>query len=231
MNKLKLILCILLILTITYQGEATKLVVAVIDTGFHHTTDKVPMCSPAVIDFTGLNRFKDDDKDTHGSNIASLIAQYAGSSGYCIQVLKVFKHTAKGIAFDYDAYIKALNYILKNSPYIVNMSIEGYQPDLSERYLVSKILDKGIKVVAAAGNYGVNLDAKGCIVYPACTDKRIVVVGNSTSNSSNYGSVVDVAVDGSNKLGAGTRLTGTSQSTAIETGLLVKQAIQGSRHD
>ena len=74
-----------------------------------------------------------------------------------------------------------------------------------------------------AGNEG----QEGCNYYPACYDSRIIVVGSSNQNgvrldSSNYSSKVDAYMDGYEVKADGITHSGTSQSTAKMTGILVK---------
>lgn len=73
-----------------------------------------------------------------------------------------------------------------------------------------------------------NESTRLCDYYPAMYDDRIVVVGNGTSQnsrvpSSNWGTYVDSWFDGMNKSGEyGSKMGGTSQATAIQTGIIIR---------
>jgi hypothetical protein len=97
---------------------------------------------------------------------------------------------------------------------------------LLERILIEKALNRGIRVIAAAGNEGANLDKK-CSFFPACYDSRIVIVGNGTSltnrhPTSNYGKVVSIWYNGTiffrNKV-----LSGTSFSAPLVLAKIVNR--------
>ena len=66
-----------------------------------------------------------------------------------------------------------------------------------------------------------NLDTL-CNYFPACYDKRINVIGAKNVSKSNYGHVVDYVLNGKNRKAFGVNLTGTSQSTAVFTGLMIR---------
>ena len=125
---------------------------------------------------------------------------------------------------------KAIKYAVNLKVDIINISGGGVEPNDQEKSAIESALNSGIRVVAAAGNERSSLDH--ATYYPAMYDPRIIVVGNGKTEkdrapSSNWGSVVDYWVDGVNKRGEyGNAMTGTSQSTAIETGKLVKDYVQ-----
>ncbi len=203
------------------QPSKPDLRVAIIDTGFSGPLP-VPLCPSGHRDFSDEGTLKDNYMPRHGSNIAQLIAEEAGSTGYCLIILKIFSQ----MGLDEQGYYKALEYAATLNVQIVNLSLAGTRLMAPESAALLKLLDKGVTIVAAAGNNSVDFDKYGCHTYPACLDPRIIVVGNSGSDHSNHGHAVDLYVDGANKLAGGTTLTGTSQSTAIVTGRIIKQALQ-----
>ena len=88
------------------------------------------------------------------------------------------------------------------------------------------MIKNNVILVAAAGNAGKDLD-KACESYPACYFKNTVVVGSGFNKKlpasySNTGEVVDIWINGSHQSANGTSMSGTSQSTAIATGKLVR---------
>lgn len=194
---------------------ANPLKVAVIDTGLDPKYNQFAhLCPTGHKDFTGEG-FK--DYNGHGTNIVGLIVNNAQSTNYCIVLIKAYAFQKNKKAY----LTEALQHAYDIGANIINLSGGGLDPIEAERKIVMKILDKKITLITAAGNNFQNLDIN-CQYYPACYDKRIYVIG-STSGYSNYGSIVDDIYDGKNKLAFGKIMSGTSQSTAIFTGKLLKQ--------
>ena len=197
--------------------------IAVLDTGVDLTKANVPLCPTGHKDFT-IDNNPLIDKLTHGSNIVDVIYQNSNKD-ICFIIVKFC--TALDCK-DETKYQKALSYIstLPNIK-LLNLSISGEGYDGIETFFIKRILDNGVSIVAAAGNKSsiLSYSKKQCNFYPACSDKRIWVIGNKHS-SSNYGNLndgIDLALDGVEVLGAGIRLTGTSQAAAIFSGKLSKE--------
>lgn len=196
------------------QGRTLK--VAVVDTGLNTITG-APVCDNGHIDFSGGDSTMDTDPESHGSNVAALIAQEAGPTGYCLIIVKIFgpRGTPAG------ASAKALQYLAALKPDIVNLSWGGSREYPDETEAILDLIKAGTKVVAAAGNRGTNFDAApGCNFYPACIP-GVTIVGNDSA-SSNFGRRVDIVLDGNHRQGGGSELSGSSQSAALYTGRLVK---------
>lgn len=194
-----------------------ELKIAVLDTGLANNLFSDKFCEDSFQDFTGEGRL---DIMGHGTNVTGLIIKTAPKNAkYCIKMYKGFsrKNTDK-------AYLEALKQIAKDRVDILNISAGGLAVIPEEIDVIKSILDKGTIVVVAAGNERMDL-SKDCSYFPACIDKRLVVVGNGTAKalfpSSNFGGPVDLVVDGIEKSGFGVTLTGTSQATAITTGLII----------
>lgn len=198
------------------QNQTVKIVV--IDTGYNTENNTLKLCDQG-IDLTGYGL---NDNLGHGNNVAHIIADGLKDEDYCIYPIKLFNDKTTSI----DNFSNAME-MTNNIPNvdIVNLSYGGSYISYRERYYLRKLLDKGIKVVAAAGNYSDNLDIN-CNYYPACYDDRIITVGmlginNLIHKLSNYGNYVKKWTVGENITAGGRTLSGTSQSTAVET---VKQA-------
>ena len=203
---------VIVLTTLLSMKAFAKVKVAVIDTGLVESPT-YEICGTK--DFTNTEIA---DRDGHGSNVSALIDQYAGDSDYCQLVIKYYQ---KGMSKDNLLNtIRAFKYAIEQKVDIINYSGGGLSYDATERYYVRKALALGIKVVVAAGNEGV----KGpCKFYPACYDDRIIVVSAKDVPQANDNSKVDVYHDGNNIFAGGHLRSGTSQSTAIETGLQIKQ--------
>lgn len=211
-------LLILLFSCISY-GKTVK--IAVIDTGFNmEYKKKVKFCHGEHRDFTNTDL---KDRHGHGTNIVGLISKNNQNIDYCIVILKFYN---MGESSGLSETINALKYAQKIKVNIINLSLGGKNPSASEKIQILRLLDEGVKIVAAAGNNKNNLD-KSCDYYPACYDKRILVIGNK-SKVSNYGKIVDEIIDGQNQYAFGILMSGTSQSAAIKTRRLIKE-ISGDR--
>ena len=220
------------------------IIVAVIDTGFDFNSNwdsivknnpkikKPKMCKYGHKDFTGIGL---QDNHGHGTHIAGIIAQYALDQDYCIVVIKFYDPLLKNANF-VELTDLAFKRAVDLKVDIINYSGGGTERDREECLILKKALDRGIKVVAAAGNEGSNINEKP--YYPAMCEDRIIAVANiekdgKYAKTSNFSDPTDVnsrklaVQEGVNvmSLSPGNRvaiMTGTSQAAAIETGKIVK---------
>lgn len=207
--------------------------VAVIDTGFDVNskweTVNPQICPNGTKNF--FNRSADvADNRSHGTHVAGLIAKNAGEAKYCLYIFK---------AIDYDIYnvsasTFAFKQAIKDNVDIINYSAGGLSYIEEECEVIKVALDKGIKVVVAAGNNGQDLRVGS--YYPAKCDSRIIRVANIDKNgklykTSNYSTnpkynvIMEMGTDvksiyPNNQYGI---QTGTSMATAIVSGKIVKQ--------
>ena len=225
-----------------------NIVVAVIDTGI--STELLSgnsYCKDGHKDFTGMGL---KDNHGHGTHISGIIDQYAKNhiftkgkvpkdidklkENYCQIIIKYYDPKAKGNDNPKNT-IKSFKWAIDQKVDIINYSGGGTEFSKEEKEVVEEALNKGIKVVAAAGNERSNIDKHK--YYPAMYDKRIYVVGNLVDShsrniavTSNYGKSVNTWEVGTNVL---SRLpvnkygymTGTSQATAIKSGKLVREML------
>ncbi len=177
----------------------------------------------------------------HGTHIAGIIGAIAnpksGTAGVSQQVqimpVRYYSESAPG-SVNLANTIKALHYAIDNGARIINYS--GGGPEYSEEeFQAMKLAEqKGILIVAAAGNDHHNSDIEEFRYYPAAYQlkglKNIITVASIDAQdkllpSSNYGlKSVDVAAPGEGILstipgGKHAKMTGTSQATAFVSGL------------
>lgn len=207
-------------------AASAQIKVAVVDTGLNYPNGVIPICDKKAF---GPEGDSSDVRDTHGhgTSISGLIHSHA-PKGYCQIVIKYDVFTTSS----FSTYIQALTYALNSGAHIVNLSIQGLNRRPIEDRLIKQMLDKGMIVVAAAGNNGFDLDVVPN--YPASVDSRIYVVGSRNgrgiSDFSNYGKDVDCYAFGENTKGViGNGGTGTSQAAAIISGQLAKHLSGGGK--
>jgi len=221
-----LIILFFLFLSPALASEHKTLKVAVIDTGLNLKDDRFQgvICPTGHKDFTGEGI---NDIHGHGTHVTGLIKKNAGIGNYCILIYKYYSEKLIDRQNLINA-ISALKEAASNGADIVNFSSGG--PEFNEEeYLIIK-QHPYITFVVAAGNEGHNLDYK-CDYYPACLGlPNMVIVGNCKNKkvynkTSNYGKILTTCNNGNNVLSSLPNgfgyMSGTSQSTAIETGKLV----------
>lgn len=240
-----ILLCILATTLLNCTTALATIKVAVIDTGYDFKSiwglrsgHKFPkdltmpkICAGPHHDFTRQDTDKEYLKDNHGhgTHIAGAIAQHAQDADYCLLILKFYD--SKTVTNNLKNVIDAIEYAIDQNVDVINLSLGGISPSEAEKKAIVKALDKGIVVVACAGNEYSDLSKHA--YYPALYDERIIVVENIDSKgtrlpSSNYGPQVDVKEVGTNVLSLLPDnqygyMSGTSQATAVVTGKIVKK--------
>lgn len=209
--------------------------VAVIDTGmdFNSTWEGNPvglvnpiMCPGLSKDFTDTSI---KDHHGHGTHISGLIAKGAQETNYCLIMYKYWVNDNDGFK-NLQNSNKSFRHAIDDKVDIINFSGGGIFRSEDECVLVKEALDKGIKVVAAAGNEGISLDK--LYFYPASCDDRVYVIEaidkfGKRISMSNYSNTTypELGKDVLSLLPNGQFgfMSGTSQATAIFTGKLVKR--------
>lgn len=180
------------------------------------------------------------DSMGHGTHIAGIIAGHSPdmprvSSQVKIMALKYYDSQSSG-AQNLINSIRALMYAIQMKAQIINYSGGGAERSKLEEAAIRKASKNGILLIAAAGNESLNTDQTG--YYPANYKlPNIISVASIDTEGkllsfSNYGSqTVDLATRGKNiystlpegKYGF---MSGTSQSTALMTGLAAHAMLQ-----
>ncbi len=231
-------------------GAASTLI-AVVDTGinFSHedlkdrlwvNSDEIPNNSldddrnGYIDDYNGFNFLEGNhdlsDLNGHGSGIASLIAAATnngvGMAGLNwrapLMILKALNSAGSG---DYSTVAMAIRYAADNGAKVINMSF-GTETDSSVlRQAVDYAVDKGVLVVAAAGN------GRGPVYFPAAYEK-VIAVGSidrydQKPSFANFGYGLDLVAPGVDILVADNRgsssyalASGTSFSAAQVSGVV-----------
>jgi len=213
------------------------IIVAVLDTGVDLTHPDLEANLVMGRNFIEGSGFDPEDDHGHGTNVAGIIAA-VGNNGNAIgvaptaQIMPVrvlgegggtFAGVAQGIAWATD-----------HGANIINMSLGGTATSNAMRDAVDYAHNKGVFLVAAAGNCGDQYYASnGCSFrdqtnYPAAYDSVMAVAStnevNEQSTFSNQNNYVEIAAPGSNiynayLYGSYRSISGTSQATPHVAGL------------
>ncbi|MCB0420021.1 MAG: S8 family serine peptidase [Bdellovibrionales bacterium] len=186
------------------------------------------------------------DVNGHGTHIAgiiirqflSIVSQKKNLGQRPIRLLPIRYFSGKEENTNVETTVLALKYAIQMGAEVINYSSGGYSQSARERSILQSAHSKGVWIVAAAGNHGMNIDLQG--FYPAAYGyTNIISVGALDANhqlipESNYGKHrVDVAAPGLEIVSTlpndqyGT-MSGTSQATAFVTGSIATHASRKS---
>lgn len=222
------------------NAYAEQVKVAVIDTGYtkHPAYNPVNLCVSGHFDATkGIETIGEDSDvrgiENHGTHIAHIIDDHLkvlGKDKYCLVIFKIYDNKKDVV----EASIEVLKRIKDSNISYVNYSTAGSGYNAREDLAIKDLLNKGVRISAAAGNRAESLDLKK--VYPAMYDSRIFVVGNGFNNEnrffySNFGTPVKNWEKGTDISAGGYVKSGTSQSTAIFTAKMVYDSIKYGRQN
>jgi subtilisin family serine protease len=163
----------------------------------------------------------------HGTHIAGIIAAAMdngiGGTGIAPRVNIMPINVFIGDNADTSDLIAAIEYAINHNANIINLSLGFYQYSSLLNQVIQKAYQKGIIIVAAAGN-----DSTSQASYPAAFDHVISVSSindsNYLSDYSNYGTTIDLAAPGERIYstipgGAYDFMSGTSMAAPIVTGV------------
>lgn len=142
------------------------------------------------------------DDNNHGTHVAGIIADNTFSN---VTILPI-KVTNSSGSLTTTTLKSGIQYAIDQNVDVINMSLGATSEDRarSSKTIFSNVFstanNMGITICAAAGNatYGIVNNAN--YIFPAYMDHTIVVAnlteGGSISNSSNYGTVIDISAPG-----------------------------------
>ncbi len=140
-------------------------------------------------------RFSFFEDFTHGEVVRSIVKQYGNPD-------KLYFDTVDNSdgSINRDFYIRTLlnidGYVTRHPKdrVVVNISFGSYSYDSQEEKLIDSLINKGVIIVAAAGNEGMER-----VCYPAGYEKVIAVGASDRSkiaSYSNYGKEIDIVASG-----------------------------------
>ena len=233
------------------SGEGVRL--AVIDSGIR--SDHPALTGAVASRFTAFEPAGEAQLvPEHGTAVASIIAAQNGMRGMARDVsllsAQVFQANAQGnmVADSFDI-VRGIDWAVQQGADILNLSFAGGRDDLLELALL-KASDKGVVLIAAAGNEG----AEAPVAFPAAYAPVIAVTATDEADAlyvfANQGDDVELAAPGVDILvAAGTNgfalQSGTSMATAYISGAValllqkepdlsveeIKQRLSGSALD
>ena len=178
-------------------GDGIK--VAVLDTGV--ASDNADISPKVVARANFSTAVTGEDNYGHGTHVAGIIAatkDTAGVSGVCpgCSILdgKVINDSGSGST---SAIVNGINWAVENGANVINMSLGQRTPSQALEAAVNDAWNKGVVIVAAAGNAGTPDQ-----FYPAAYPNVIAVAATDNNDAkasfSTYGNWVDVAAPGVN---------------------------------
>lgn len=182
-------------------GTGKGVVVAVIDTGVTKVADLANTKFVPGWNFVANNDKADDDHG-HGTHVAGTIAQSTNNKlgvvgvapDVAIMPLKVLSARGSGSVA---AIAQSIRWAADHGANVINMSLGGPMAIGTMKSAVKYARDKGVVVIAAAGN-----DGHGRVGYPAKYPGVVAVAATqfdeSTTFYSNWGPEVDIAAPGGN---------------------------------
>lgn len=200
--------------------------VCVIDSGYDLGHPDLPQNATGFTDLPGGLTWYQDGSG-HGTHVAGTIVALKNGQGV-VGVLpndKIGVHNVR--VFDNDGkqgltsrIARAVDNCVENGAKVINMSLGGGNPSQYFRDRLQAAYDKGVLLIAAAGNGG---DAT--LSYPASYD-TVVSVANIDENrvknsSSQYNAQVEIAAPGTNILSTVPRGTGVAAGVTAN-GVFVK---------
>ena len=183
------------------RGNGKGIVVAVIDTGVTKVADLKETKFVPGYNFVGNNDNAADDHG-HGTHVAGTIAESTNNKvgvagvayGATIMPIKVLSARGSGSVA---GIAQGIRWAADHGANVINMSLGGPTKMGTMGNAVKYARDKGVVIVAAAGN-----DGHGRVGYPAGYPGVIAVAATqfdeSTTFYSNWGAEIDVAAPGGN---------------------------------
>lgn len=214
----------------TSRGQGA--VVAVIDTGVSRVSDLKQTKLVSGYDFVNDRRDASDDHG-HGTHVAGTVAQSTnnrhGVAGIAyeakIMPLKVLAASGGGTTSD---IAEAIRFAADHNVDVINMSLGGGGFSEAMDEAIAYAHNKGVTLVAAAGNAGRN-----AAEFPARYNHVIAVSATGPdglkAGYSNYGAGVDISAPGGAIVNASDRTQGILQNTVdAKTGKSIFEYFQGT---
>lgn len=209
------------------MGEGIK--VGIIDTGIDLNHPDIKGRIREHVSFVKDVKSAQDDNG-HGTHVAGIIAAEKNGFGVVgvapkadLYIAKAFKKDGNG---DFKAIKDSLQWMINKNVHVINMSFSAPNADYEYQKIITEVYNKGIVLVAAAGNEG-DGSGRDTIGYPAKFNEVIAVtavdVNKKRASFSSEGEQAEISAAGtdiySTYLNGGyATLSGTSMATPIISG-------------
>lgn len=182
------------------SSTGENVIVAVIDTGVDfNAPDLANTRRLPGFDFVNNDTDPTDDQG-HGTHVTGTVAQSTNNNigvtgvAFNAQILPVKVLGSSGDG-SYENIIKGITYAVDQGADVINMSLAGRQGSQALLEAVKLAHNRGVVVVAAAGN------SNGPVEYPAAYDDFVIAVGatrfdNTRTDYSNFGPQIDIVAPG-----------------------------------
>ncbi|QKS72701.1 S8 family serine peptidase [Paenalkalicoccus suaedae] len=219
-------------------GQGVK--VSIIDTGVSTTHPDLTVTDG--YNFLSNNSNYDDDNG-HGSHVAGILAGTGDPAangvrgvapGVEIYAAKAMDSTGGG---NHSTLVRAINWSIEKNVDIINLSLGSPRTSSVLEQAAQAATDRGILLVAAAGNFGSTTAGTTTVDFPARYSNVIAVAAtdqqDNRANFSGYGPEVEIAAPGVRIYSADRNNTyrlrdGTSMATPYVTGMLAIMKQQDS---
>lgn len=190
------------------ETTGSGVTVAILDTGIAYENYGTYTAAPDLAgthfvpgyDFINNDPHANDD-NSHGTHVAGTVAQRTNNSlgvagaafGVTLMPVKVLDKKGSGT---HAAIANGIYFAADQGAKVINMSLGGAEGSTVLFEAVKYAHEKGVTIVAAAGN-----DGSGVVSYPAAYDDHVIAVGATGYGGylapySNYGSSLDVVAPG-----------------------------------
>lgn len=182
--------------------ELPEVIVAVIDSGanINHTLIKDRIVNPYnVVTATSTETDMADKEQSHGTHVCGIIAD-GTLSNVKIMPVKIMSSTGS-IAMS--NLTTGIEYAVSKGADVINMSLGAvslYSSTLSLAKSVQSAIDSGVAVVAAAGNYSINVVNMLPANVPDVISVSAIGMDNVLASYSDYGEEIDIAAPGTSIL-------------------------------
>jgi len=213
-----------------YKQNEKKVKIAIIDSGIY--TDHPDLKSIPITEYcvNGVDVANNNDYE-HGTNVCGIICAYPSSEK---GIVGIVNNNCEIISIDIsdnsgivgaEGIVEGFNYAIESDVDIINISFSTENDYPQIREVVSKANERGIIIVASAGN-----DFNGKANYPAAYDEVLSVASYSKNEKIIYSELEDcIYLPGENVVttsyedkDAYVSRTGTSFSAPILTGMIAK---------
>jgi len=182
------------------KAETSKTVkIAVVDTKLINLSNKD---AKIIINQPYSNKeFKTASFEKHGQLVTNIITKQINRDSSLVFNPEIFFYGGMGTDDSFPAEMAGLKKAIDNDVKIINLSITGTDIIEEEFELIKKASDKGILIVAVAGNEKTRLSWNSPKSFPCQSKiKNLICVGSATrdgiSSFSNFGDGVNIYTDG-----------------------------------